>query len=257
MPPYIISLVAMLIISIIAFAAYGLDMESIRGSIEEKQAALEQIRQQISELMEKLNGEGMDSESLGDQIAQMEGSIVQIDSGIEALNTALAQVDSGMLQMKDAAALLSQQKTMARYYSVDKVKQGEIFNSLEKCCKYLVQKLQGRRNETVFILCMDAKCKMICCKEVGEGSVNSASIPVRRIVEIALGVNATTVVLAHNHPSGLALPSGEDIQTTRRIALALDAVDITLADHIVVADDDYVSLVQSGYYLPGEARVII
>lgn len=93
-------------------AAYGLDMESIRGSIEEKQAALEQIRQQISELMEKLNGEGMDSESLGDQIAQMEGSIVQIDSGIEALNTALAQVDSGMLQMKDAAALLSQQKTM-------------------------------------------------------------------------------------------------------------------------------------------------
>lgn len=146
---------------------------------------------------------------------------------------------------------------MARYYSVDKVKQGEIFNSLEKCCKYLVQKLQGRRNETVFILCMDAKCKMICCKEVGEGSVNSASIPVRRIVEIALGVNATTVVLAHNHPSGLALPSGEDIQTTRRIALALDAVDITLADHIVVADDDYVSLVQSGYYRPGEVRVIV
>ena len=93
-------------------AAYGLDMESIRGSIEEKQAALEQIRQQISELMEKLNGEGVDSESLGDQIAQMEGSIVQIDSGIEALNTALAKVDSGMLQMKDAAALLSQQKTM-------------------------------------------------------------------------------------------------------------------------------------------------
>jgi fatty acid-binding protein DegV len=54
-----------------------------------------------------------------------------------------------------------------------------------------------------------------------------------------------------------SLPSGEDIQTTRRIALALDAVDITLADHIVVADDDYVSLVQSGYYHPGEARVII
>jgi DNA repair protein RadC len=86
---------------------------------------------------------------------------------------------------------------------------------------------------------------------VGEGSVNSANIPIRRVVEIALNTNATTVVLAHNHPSGLALPSGDDIQTTLRLAKAMDAVEITLADHIVVADEDFVSLVQSGYYSPG------
>ncbi len=146
---------------------------------------------------------------------------------------------------------------MGRYYLVDKMKHDNIFTSSAQYSDFLVKKLQGRRNETVFMLCMDGKCKMLCCREVGEGSVNSASIPIRRVVEIALGVNATTVVLAHNHPSGLALPSSEDIQTTRRIALALDAVDITLADHIVVADDDYVSLVQSGYYRPGESRIII
>ena len=98
----------------------------------------------------------------------------------------------------------------------------------------------------VFLLCLDAKCKVLCCKEVGEGSVNSAGISVRKIVETALGANATSVVLAHNHPSGVALPSGEDIQTTRRIAMALSAVEITLADHIVVADEDYVSMAQSG-----------
>ena len=67
------------------------------------------------------------------------------------------------------------------------------------------------------------------------------------VVETALGVGATTVVLAHNHPSGIALPSPEDVQTTRRVAAALNAVEIALADHIVVADDDYVSMVQSGY----------
>ena len=88
---------------------------------------------------------------------------------------------------------------------------------------------------------------MLCCKEVGEGSVNSAGISIRRIVEVALGANASTVVLAHNHPSGLALPSGEDLQATRRISAALRAVDVTLADHIVVSDGDYVSMVQSGY----------
>ena len=82
---------------------------------------------------------------------------------------------------------------------------------------------------------------------MGEGSVNSAGLSVRRIVETALGANATSVVLAHNHPSGMALPSAEDIQTNRRVAAALNTVEILLADHIVVADDDFVSMVQSGY----------
>ena len=101
---------------------------------------------------------------------------------------------------------------------------------------------------------VDAKCKLLCCREVGEGSVNSASIPVRRVVELALNANATTVILAHNLPSGLALPSGDDIETTLRVARAMEAVEITLADHIVVADDDFVSLAQSGYYNPSEVH---
>ena len=112
---------------------------------------------------------------------------------------------------------------------------------------YLVPRFFGRRVETVFLLCLDAKCKVLCCKEVGEGSVNSAGFSIRKIVELALGVNATSVVLAHNHPSGVALPSPEDIQTTRRLAAALRAVEIHLADHIIVADDDHISMVQSGY----------
>ena len=103
----------------------------------------------------------------------------------------------------------------------------------------------------MFLLCLDAKCKVLACKLVGEGSVNSANIPIRRVVEIALNTNATTVVLAHNHPSGLALPSHDDIQTTLRLAKAMEAVEITLADHIVVADNDFVSMAQSGYYRPG------
>ena len=111
----------------------------------------------------------------------------------------------------------------------------------------MVPRFFGRTRETVFLLCLDAKCKVLCCKEVGEGSVNAASISVRKIVETALATNATTVILAHNHPSGVALPSAEDVQTTRRVAAALNAVEVHLADHIVVAEGDYVSMVQSGY----------
>ena len=135
---------------------------------------------------------------------------------------------------------------------VNRYAHNNILDTTESCGHYLIPYFFGRRNETVFLLCLDAKCKMLCCKEIGEGSVNSAGVPVRRIVETALNANATTVVLAHNHPSGIALPSSDDVQTTHRVAAALETVDIILADHIIVADDDFVSLVQSGVYRPGQ-----
>lgn len=136
-----------------------------------------------------------------------------------------------------------------RYYQVNRQRQQTILTSVDQCGAYLLPYFYGRKNETVFLLCLDAKCKVLCCKEVGEGSVNSASVPIRRIVQMALAVNATSVVLAHNHPSGLALPSEEDAETTYQLSRAMRAVEIELVDHIVVAEDDYVSLLQSGLYV--------
>ena len=157
----------------------------------------------------------------------------------------------------NAATFLALVISASRYYQENKASSAVILPTIEQCGKYLLHRFHGRRNETVFLLCLDAKCKVLCCKEVGEGSVNSAAVPIRRIVEIALGANATSVILAHNHPSGLAIPSGEDVQTTRRLAAALDAVEIVLSDHIVVAEDDFVSMVQSGVYHPDRCRVLI
>ena len=158
---------------------------------------------------------------------------------------------------ESAALFLSLIMATGRYYLVNQKEKDTILTSIEKCGQYLLPFFHGRRNETVFLLCLDAKCKVLSCKEVGEGSVNSAAVPIRRIVEMALGDNATSVVLAHNHPSGLALPSGEDIQTTRRLSLALRAVEIEIVDHVVVADGDYVSLAQSGMYNPQESSVLL
>lgn len=157
----------------------------------------------------------------------------------------------------NAATFLALTTAVGRYYLVNRSMQTVILSTIEQCGQYLVPFFYGRRNETVYLLCLDAKCKVLCCKEVGEGSVNSAGVPIRKIVETALGANATTVVLAHNHPSGLAIPSGDDISTTRRVAAALDVVEIGLADHIIVADDDFVSLAQSGVYRPEECRVLL
>ena len=158
---------------------------------------------------------------------------------------------------ENAAVFLSLLNAFSRYYQVNRVSDAVILPTIEKCGEYLTPMFTGRRNETVFLLCLDAKCKVICCREVGEGGVNSASVPIRRIVEIALGVNASSVVLAHNHPSGLALPSADDVHTTKRLAQALQAVGIVLADHLVVADEDYVSIAQSGMYKPNAEYTLI
>lgn len=149
-----------------------------------------------------------------------------------------------------AASLLHLTTAVGRYYMVNRAMQSKILSTTEKCGDFLVPFFHGRSKETVFLLCLDAKCKLLCCREVSEGSVNSAGVSPRKVAEIALGVNATTVVLAHNHPSGIAVPSAEDVQTTYRVAAALDTMEIVLADHIIVADGDYTSMAQSGYYDP-------
>jgi len=157
---------------------------------------------------------------------------------------------------KNTSTFLSLITQVGRYYQVRQSEPGKILRTIDQCGNYLVPYFFGREQETVFMLCLDAKCKVICCKMVGEGSVNSANIPIRRVVEMALAANATTVILAHNHPSGLAIPSADDILTTQRIAAALKTVEIVLADHIVVSKDDYVSITQSNYYSPGEACAV-
>ena len=145
---------------------------------------------------------------------------------------------------ENTAIYITLLREISRYYKTSQVKESKSLTSIDACAKYLVPYFLGRRDETVFLLCLDAKCDVLCCRKIGEGSVNSASVPIRKIVEMALAVNATSVVLAHNHPSGIAQPSGEDVATTARLFVALDAVGVELSDHIVVAGDHYASIRQ-------------
>lgn len=169
------------------------------------------------------------------------GSLSQVlDADVEELEKVSGISDH-------AATLLRLVTELGRFYQVDSAQRTEALTSLDACGAYLVPRFFGRKVETVFLLCLDAKCKVLCCREIGEGSVNAASISVRKVVEAALSSGATTVVLAHNHPSGVALPSADDVQTTRRVAAALSAVEVKLIDHIVVAEGDFISMVQSGY----------
>ncbi len=169
------------------------------------------------------------------------GSLARVlDASVEEL-----QQVSGISQ--NAAVLMKLVTQMGRMYMIKRSEVSHPLQTIKDCGEYLKPYFFGRVNETVFLLCLDAKCQVISCRKVGEGSVNSANVPIRRIVEMALSANATSVVLAHNHPSGIALPSDEDVATTHRVAAALRTVDVILVDHIVVADDDFVSMVHTGH----------
>lgn len=182
-----------------------------------------------------------DTNPLAHALIDRFGSMAQV------LDAPLEELEKVPGISRNAAVLLKLVTEMGRLYKVKRTEEIKILRTITECGNYLKPYFFGRINETVYLLCLDAKCKVLSCREVGEGSVNSANVPIRRIVEIALAANASSVILAHNHPSGIALPSTEDVATTRRVAAALSTVDIQLADHIIVADDDYVSLVQSGY----------
>ena len=155
------------------------------------------------------------------------------------------------------AVLLGLVKGISQKYLIDYKVKPEQLMTRKECGSYLLDRFVGRRDETVMLLCLDAKRAPLACRVISEGSVNTAEVSVRKVMEAALAVNATTVVLAHNHPSGIALPSMEDIVTTRRVAMALDGVGIELEDHIVVAGRDYVSLRDSKYYDPQECRMMV
>ena len=155
-----------------------------------------------------------------------------------------------------AAILLSLVKGIAQKYVISDAARSPL-NTTTDCGNYLLDRFLGKRDEVVMLLCLDAKRAPLCCRIVSEGSVNAAEISTRKVVEAALSVNATSVILAHNHPSGIAVPSMPDIVTTRRMGAALSAVDIVLEDHFVVADRDYVSLRQSNYYDPEDCRLMV
>ena len=149
---------------------------------------------------------------------------------------------------KNAADFLAFVKEVGRYYQVSATKNKTILTKLEEYGEYLSAFFERKTNEAVYLLCLDAKCKVLDCRLVNEGDINSVGVSVRKILDIALATNATSVVMAHNHPGGVAVPSTEDINTTLKVAKALATADVILVDHFVVADNEYISFVQSGLY---------
>ena len=149
-----------------------------------------------------------------------------------------------------AASLLKLEPQLLRRYQLSRQVQrrDHCLDTAEKAGAYLLPRFTGLQEEAVYLLCLDPGGHLLKCILLSRGTETAALIPVKKLVETALRERAHSVVLAHNHPGGTAVPSREDVELTRRLYEALRLVDVQLADHLVVADNDFTSLAESGYF---------
>ena len=166
-------------------------------------------------------------------------------SGVfDATPEELAKVDG---VGENSAILISMIPQIARKYLEDKAETANIVGGCSDIGAFLLPKFVGRTNEALMMVSIDNKNKIISCSVVAEGTVDSAKVSRRKIMEEAMKVKATRVILAHNHPCGVAVPSSEDVVMTKEIGRLFAQVGIELVDHIIVANDDYVSMAASGF----------
>ena len=145
-----------------------------------------------------------------------------------------------------AASLITLVPEIMKKSRLSKSREIRQIRSSDDAGEYLLPYFMNERDEVVYLLCLDSKRAVICCAEMGRGVVNTVDTSVRRIVEKAIKVKACSVIVAHNHPDGLALPSREDDLFTKCLYNALETVGIRLEDHIIVADEDYISIADTG-----------
>lgn len=112
---------------------------------------------------------------------------------------------------------------------------------------YLSLKLRDRQREAFLVLYLDNQNRPITDEILFEGTINTAGVYPREVVRRSLELGANAVILAHNHPSGVAEPSSADRHITHRIGDALALVDIRLLDHMVIGDGDVVSFAERGW----------
>lgn len=170
---------------------------------------------------------------------RLENTFGSLSKVFEASYEQLLEVDG---IGESSALLISQMPAICRRYIEDKTKGKINLSEPEKAVEYLKNKYYGCKVEVFYMLCLDALGNLINCCKLGEGTPGTVLIDKRNVLETAFRTNADKVILAHNHPNGIAAPSRDDLSMTSELSSVLSGVGIRLADHIIIAGDDALSL---------------
>ncbi|ENM3763562.1 DNA repair protein RadC [Vibrio cholerae] len=136
---------------------------------------------------------------------------------------------------------------MTQRYLAETLKRSDALTSPQQTKLYLSSVLRDRQREAFYILFLDNQHRVIRDEILFEGTIDAASVYPREVVKRALHHNAAAVILAHNHPSGVAEPSQADRRITDRLRDALGLVEIRVLDHFVIGDGEVVSFAERGW----------
>ena len=145
----------------------------------------------------------------------------------------------------NTATLLRLISSVGGAYNASRGRRDDIIHCASDAAELLAPHFFGARNETVYVLCLDGKNQTVGVRKIAEGSIFTADVNLRRIMEEVVVLRAAKIYLAHNHVGSLALPSRMDWETTLTLYGALAGVGIELVDHLVFQDDEMVSLRES------------
>lgn len=149
---------------------------------------------------------------------------------------------------ESTAIALSLVNTFNTKISVERNKKITKFKSYDDYVQYCYNILHNEKIEKVYIVTLTNSLNVINNYCVGEGNITSASVNIKNIITCAIKDNAVYVLITHNHPGGSAHPSGEDANFTVRIKDMLETINVKLLDHIIVGEDDIISLRKSRDY---------
>jgi len=147
----------------------------------------------------------------------------------------------GLQSVPDSEILEAAFRILAR-----RMAKGSVLTSPKDTQRYLTLRFAELEHEVFAIVYLTKRHRVIACEELFRGTIDGASVHPRIVVKNSLRHNAAAVIVAHNHPSGIAEPSQADEIITQRLKAALELVDIRLLDHIVTAGDSAVSFAQRG-----------
>lgn len=147
---------------------------------------------------------------------------------------------------ENAAVLIKLMPALYGKYAQNKQSAGTLFlKSAQAAGEYLVPQFAGQSAERFLAICMNHKCKVLKTVVISDGTANSTALRSRQLAEAVIHTGATNVILAHNHPEGVAVPSMQDVDATRYLFSMLGNLGVKLNDHIIVAGDDWFSMATS------------
>ena len=149
-----------------------------------------------------------------------------------------------------AATLITLVPQLFRRYTCDKAEKNRFITNPDEAKAFVAPHFFGLSNEKIGIVCLDSQNRVNNFTFVSEGSLKLAQIDIRKVAQIALRNNAASIIIAHNHPGGIATPSRNDVETTKTLVNALSLINITVADHIIVSDDDSFSMATHSKFAP-------